>query len=80
MKPRDIGLAVAVMAVWGFNFVVIETGLDHFPFFGVASAALFLGERVHPVDVAGGVLVVGGVLLGLTRLKTGPGRLVRVGA
>jgi O-acetylserine/cysteine efflux transporter len=31
MKPRDIALAVVVMAIWGFNFVVIETGLDHFP-------------------------------------------------
>jgi O-acetylserine/cysteine efflux transporter len=31
MKPRDIALAVAVMAIWGVNFVVIETGLDHFP-------------------------------------------------
>ncbi|MEV6346710.1 EamA family transporter [Actinoplanes sp. NPDC051851] len=31
MKPRDLALAVAVAAVWGVNFVVIETGLDHFP-------------------------------------------------
>ena len=31
MKPRDIGLAVAVMAIWGVNFVAIDTGLDHFP-------------------------------------------------
>ena len=31
MKPRDILLAVAVAAVWGVNFVVIEIGLDHYP-------------------------------------------------
>ena len=36
------------------------------PFFGIASAALVLGERVYAVDVIGGVLVVGGILLGLT--------------
>lgn len=37
------------------------------PVFGIASAALLLGERVHATDVAGGVLVVGGVLLGVLR-------------
>ncbi|MEU4561438.1 EamA family transporter [Actinoplanes sp. NPDC023936] len=37
------------------------------PFFGMASAAVFLGEPIHRVDVIGGVLVVGGVLLGLVR-------------
>jgi O-acetylserine/cysteine efflux transporter len=31
MRPRDLALAVAVMAIWGVNFVAIETGLDHFP-------------------------------------------------
>ena len=31
MRPRDIVLAVAVAAAWGFNFVVIEIGLDHYP-------------------------------------------------
>jgi len=35
------------------------------PFFGIASAAVFLGEPVRLADVAGGVLVVGGVLWGL---------------
>ncbi|BCJ45463.1 EamA family transporter [Actinoplanes ianthinogenes] len=39
------------------------------PFFGIASAALILGEPVHAIDVAGGVLVVGGVLLGLVRSR-----------
>ncbi|MFP3992255.1 EamA family transporter [Streptomyces sp. E11-3] len=31
MRPTHIALAVAVAAVWGVNFVVIEIGLDHFP-------------------------------------------------
>ncbi|SDT63293.1 EamA family transporter [Actinoplanes derwentensis] len=48
------------------------------PFFGMASAAVFLGERVHTVDVIGGSLVVGGVLLGLVRAR--PAVLVRVEA
>jgi O-acetylserine/cysteine efflux transporter len=55
------------------------------PFFGIASTAIFLGERIHTVDVAGGVLVVGGILLGLVARKPGtsevaPARLARVGA
>lgn len=35
------------------------------PFFGMASAALFLREAVHAIDLAGGALVVGGILIGL---------------
>ncbi|BAL86769.1 putative integral membrane protein [Actinoplanes missouriensis 431] len=51
------------------------------PFFGIASAAVFLGEPVYLVDVLGGVLVVGGVLLGLVRGDLFSGRrLVRVEA
>ncbi|MEU4691240.1 EamA family transporter [Actinoplanes sp. NPDC023714] len=51
------------------------------PFFGMASAALLLGERIFLVDVAGGVLVVGGVLLGLVRARPAVrSELVRVGA
>ena len=42
------------------------------PVFGIASAVLFLGEAVHPTDLIGGVLVVGGVLAGVLR----PGRPV----
>jgi O-acetylserine/cysteine efflux transporter len=37
------------------------------PFFGLASAALLLGEQITAIDVLGGALVVGGILLGLTR-------------
>jgi O-acetylserine/cysteine efflux transporter len=35
------------------------------PFFGIASAALVLGEPIHAVDMAGGALVIGGILIGL---------------
>jgi O-acetylserine/cysteine efflux transporter len=35
------------------------------PFFGIASGALVLGEAVHPTDVVGGAMVVGGVLVGV---------------
>ncbi|MBB2941583.1 O-acetylserine/cysteine efflux transporter [Actinoplanes lutulentus] len=51
------------------------------PFFGIASAAVVLGEPIYPVDIAGGVLVVGGVLLGLVRARPVASRpLARVGA
>jgi O-acetylserine/cysteine efflux transporter len=39
------------------------------PLFGIASAALFLDEPVHPTDILGGLLVVGGVLAGLDRAR-----------
>src|SRR3954447_7497611 len=53
MRPRDLALAVAVAAVWGVNFVVIDVGLRHFPpllfsalrFAVAAVPALFLGGR-----------------------------------
>ncbi|SEG29495.1 O-acetylserine/cysteine efflux transporter [Thermomonospora echinospora] len=31
MRPRDVLLATLIAAIWGFNFVVIEVGLDSFP-------------------------------------------------
>jgi len=31
LPPRDLLLALAVVAVWGTNFVVIRIGLDHLP-------------------------------------------------
>ena len=39
------------------------------PFFGLASAALLLGEQVTAIDALGGALVIGGILLGLTRAR-----------
>jgi len=40
------------------------------PFFGIASAALFLDEKIHLTDIVGGALVVGGVLFGSWRRHT----------
>ncbi len=57
LSPRHALLAVAVMAVWGSNFVVIRIGLDHLPpllfaalRFSVAflPAALFLRRPAVP--------------------------------
>jgi O-acetylserine/cysteine efflux transporter len=31
MRPRHVLAAVLVAAIWGFNFVVIDAGLDNFP-------------------------------------------------
>ncbi|GAA3576003.1 EamA family transporter [Nonomuraea rosea] len=31
MNPRHLALAVGLAAVWGFNFVVMQVGLRHFP-------------------------------------------------
>lgn len=56
MNPRHVLLALAVVVVWGVNFVVIEVGLEGFPpllfsalrFFFAAVPAIFLlgGPRV----------------------------------
>ncbi|MEV4278210.1 EamA family transporter [Actinoplanes xinjiangensis] len=77
---------LAGFAAWGFllkryGAATVAPFSMLVPFFGIASAALFLGEPVHPVEVAGGVLVVGGVLLGLVRPRPVVTKaLVRVGA
>ena len=31
MRPTHVSLAVAVAAIWGLNFVIIDVGLDDFP-------------------------------------------------
>jgi O-acetylserine/cysteine efflux transporter len=46
MKARDVFLAVAVAAVWGFNFVVIHVGLEHLP--PLAFSALRFGLAALP--------------------------------
>ncbi|MCW2236713.1 EamA family transporter [Azospirillum canadense] len=56
MRTSHIGLAVAVAAVWGFNFVAIKVGLKDFPpilfcvlrFVLAATPLLFLGFRQGP--------------------------------
>ncbi|MGW5261992.1 EamA family transporter [Microbispora sp. NPDC004025] len=53
MRPRHLALAVALAAVWGFNFVVMQTGLKHYP--PLTYAALrFLLAAFPAVLVAGG--------------------------
>src|SRR5215211_4985729 len=67
---RDIGLAVAVAAVWGLNFVVIEVGLRDLPpllfaavrFALVAFPAVFLVARPA---VPTHLLVLIGLFLGV---------------
>ena len=77
---------LAGFAVWGrlierYGASTVAPFTMLVPFFGMASAAVFLGERIHGVDIAGGVLVVGGILIGLTaRVEAAPTRLVRVEA
>ncbi|GIE75949.1 membrane protein [Actinoplanes philippinensis] len=77
---------LAGFAAWGFllrryGAATVAPFSMLVPFFGIASAALFLGEPVHPIEVAGGVLVVGGVLLGLVRARPVVTKeLARVGA
>lgn len=78
LKPLHIALAVAVTAVWGVNFVVIEVGLDHFPpllfsalrFALAAVPAIFFVRRPKVAlkwIIAVG-LVLGGVKFGLLHI------------
>ncbi|MDY7087785.1 MAG: EamA family transporter [Actinomycetota bacterium] len=74
---------LAGFAVWGrlmqtYGASTVAPFSMLVPFFGLASAAVFLGERIHAVDIAGGLLVIGGILLGL--VKNPVPRLVRVEA
>lgn len=72
MRPVHIALAVLVAAVWGFNFVVIEIGLGHFPplllsalrFLVAAVPAVFF---VGPPKVAWKWIVGVGVALGIAK-------------
>lgn len=53
MRPRHLALAVALAAVWGFNFVVMQAGLKHYP--PLTYAALrFLLAAFPAVLIAGG--------------------------
>lgn len=75
MKPRDLLLALAVVVVWGVNFVVIEVGLEDFPpllfsalrfFFAAVPAIFLLGRpRVAWRYVVGVGLALGVVKFGL---------------
>jgi O-acetylserine/cysteine efflux transporter len=75
MKPRDLLLALAVVVVWGINFVVIEVGLEGVPplllsalrfFFAAVPAIFLLGKpRVPWRYVVGVGLALGVVKFGL---------------
>jgi O-acetylserine/cysteine efflux transporter len=75
MKPRDLLLALAVVVVWGVNFVVIEVGLEGFPpllfsalrfFFAAVPAIFLLGKpRVAWRFVIGVGLALGVAKFGL---------------
>jgi len=52
MKPRDLLLALAVVVVWGVNFVVIEVGLEDFPPL-LLSAMRFLLAAVPAIFLLG---------------------------
>lgn len=72
MQPRDIALAVAVTAAWGFNYVMSKTGLRDMPpllfsalrYVLAASPLLILGVRRGP-PVAWRYVVGIGLTLGV---------------
>jgi O-acetylserine/cysteine efflux transporter len=83
MKPRDLALAVAVAAIWGVNFVVIDVGLAHFPpllfsalRFTVAAfpAVLFAGQPPASAGSAGPIEAGG---KGATEAGSGGGNTLR---
>lgn len=74
-SPRLIGafayttLVPGVLATWFWFWLVgrigaIKAATFHFlnPFFGVAIAAVLLGEKLGPMDVIGVVIITGGIL------------------
>ncbi|WP_020387025.1 EamA family transporter [Kribbella catacumbae] len=72
MNPRHVLLAIAVMVVWGINFVVIEVGLQDFPpllfsamrfFFAAVPAIFILGKPA----VAWRYVIAVGLALGLAK-------------
>lgn len=70
MRPRHVLLATLIAAIWGFNFVVIEVGLDSFPPLLFAAlrfvaAALPAVLFVRRPPVSWGWLLLIGLLLGV---------------
>lgn len=72
MNPRHLLLALAVIVVWGVNFVVIEVGLENFPpllfsalrfFFAAVPAIFLLGKP----KVAWRYVVAVGLALGVAK-------------
>jgi O-acetylserine/cysteine efflux transporter len=74
MRGLHIGLAVFVAAIWGFNFVVIEVGLDSFPPFlfsavRFALAAFPLVLFIGPPRVAWRWVLAVGFVLGVVKFS-----------
>lgn len=80
MKNKDIVLAIFIMFLWGFNFVVIKIGLDSFPplffsalrFLTAALPAVLLFDRggvqwkwIISIGVLLGILVYGFLFVGM---------------
>jgi O-acetylserine/cysteine efflux transporter len=72
MNPRHVLLALAVVLVWGINFVVIEVGLEEFPpllfsalrfFFAAVPAIFILGKP----RVAWRYVIAVGLALGVAK-------------
>jgi len=68
VSPRHVALAVLVAAIWGFNFVVVEVGLDDVPplllsflRYSLASLALLVLLRRPPVPWRW-ILAVGAII------------------
>ncbi|MEV6285947.1 EamA family transporter [Kribbella sp. NPDC051770] len=72
MNPRHVLLALAVVLIWGINFVVIEVGLEEFPpllfsalrFFFAAVPAIFLLGKPR---VAWRYVIAVGLALGVAK-------------
>lgn len=83
MRTRHLLLAIGLAAMWGFNFVVMEAGLRHFPplfyvalrfLFAAFPAVLLVGGPGVPwrkVLVAGATLGIGQYTLLLTGMRAG---------
>lgn len=76
LTPSGVGatLALAIFAgalaywLWSYGLARVEaaratTYLNLLPLVAAVSGALLLGERVGPIEIAGGLLIVGGVTL-----------------
>ena len=74
MRNLHVGLAVLVAAIWGFNFVVIEVGLNSFPPFlfsaiRFALAAFPLVFFIGPPRVAWRWVIAVGLTLGVIKFS-----------
>ncbi len=71
MAPRDLALALLVVAIWGFNFVVIKVGVaDVPPLLLTALRFLFVAPFVliiAPPRTSAGIVIAFGLTLGVIK-------------